>query len=51
MAPFLAKILLENNQDVPEFFSQYVPEDQKADFDDNSDDEDEGGAPEEEEGW
>lgn len=40
MAPFLAKILTENNQEVPDFLEQYKPADGEVlDFEDASEDE------------
>ncbi|KAK5938612.1 hypothetical protein PMZ80_008802 [Knufia obscura] len=40
MAPFLAKILVENKWDVPDFLEEYKPaEDQELDFEDESGDE------------
>jgi ATP-dependent RNA helicase DDX3X len=45
LAENLVKILIESNQPVPDFLSQYAPEDNKVVWDDNSDEE----APEDEE--
>ena len=44
MAPFLAKILIENKQEVPDFLDAHKPAEGEAlDFHDNSEDEDDGG--------
>lgn len=53
MADFMVKILLENNQPIPDFFQSLIPEDAKVEFNDNSDDEsDDGGdAGGDEGGW
>ena len=44
MFDYLVKILLESEQDLPEFWEdRKLAEDEKLDFDDKTDEEDEGG--------
>lgn len=46
MGPFLAKILVENGFEVPDFLQEYAPEDTaKLDFEDDSDEDDDDDTP------
>ncbi len=40
MGPFLTKILMENNQDIPEFLQHFKPEDGILNFDEEEEDPD-----------